>query len=128
MPSIHAEYNTEIIQAHREALKALRELLAEETDPTERRRLAVAILRVRPVKDPEAQPSSTALTRRAESDRAAAASNAAKSLTGVTAQAEHDCTPSEIADPSGPTLPPRPSHLREKRRQPSHDAASEAAA
>ncbi|MDP1662891.1 MAG: hypothetical protein Q8L55_13330 [Phycisphaerales bacterium] len=56
MPSIQAQFNEEVIQAHREALQALRELLAEETDPLERRRLAIAILRARPVKDTEPPP------------------------------------------------------------------------
>jgi len=44
-------YNDELIQAHREALAALRDLLASEGDPVERRRLAVAILRARPVEE-----------------------------------------------------------------------------
>ena len=57
MPSIHAQYNEEIVQAQREALAALRELLAEETDPLERRRLAIAILKARPVKEPAPEKS-----------------------------------------------------------------------
>lgn len=48
------QYNEELIQAHREALAALRELLAAEKDPLERRRLAIAILKSRPAKDPVA--------------------------------------------------------------------------
>lgn len=51
MPSIRALYNDEVIQAHREAIAALRELLAETTDPLERRRLATALLKARPVKE-----------------------------------------------------------------------------
>jgi len=54
MPSIQAQFNEEVIQAHREALSALRDLLAVESDPLERRRLAVAILRTRPVTTPDA--------------------------------------------------------------------------
>lgn len=59
MPSIYAQYNEEVVQAHREALQALRELLAEETDPAERRKLANAILRARPAKDPKAEAAPT---------------------------------------------------------------------
>jgi hypothetical protein len=54
MPSVYALYNEEVVQGHREALAALRELLTSEADPTERRRLATAILRTRQVKDPHA--------------------------------------------------------------------------
>lgn len=51
MPSIRALYNDELVEAHREAVAALRELLATEKDPLERRKLANAILRARPAKD-----------------------------------------------------------------------------
>ncbi|MFT3683690.1 MAG: hypothetical protein QM783_01985 [Phycisphaerales bacterium] len=50
MPSLRDQYNEEVLQGHREALAALRDLLAAEKDPTERRRLACAILKTRPVK------------------------------------------------------------------------------
>ena len=33
MSTLHADYLAEIIQAHREGLKALRDLLTAETDP-----------------------------------------------------------------------------------------------
>ena len=61
MPSIQAEYLAELIEAHREAMKVLRELLAESTDSAERRRLAIAILRTRPIKEPKTAPHSPAL-------------------------------------------------------------------
>ena len=51
MPSIRALYNDELVQAHREAVAALRELLAAEKNPLERRKLANAILRARTAKD-----------------------------------------------------------------------------
>ena len=51
MPSIRALYNDELVEAHREAVATLRELLATETDRTERRKLANAILRARPAKE-----------------------------------------------------------------------------
>lgn len=60
MPSIQAQYNEEVVQAHREALQALRELLAAEKQPVERRRLAMAILKARPVKDPAAHSETAA--------------------------------------------------------------------
>jgi HEAT repeat protein len=50
MPSIQSQYNHEVLQAHREAIAALRQLLAEEKNPLERRRLAMALLKARPVK------------------------------------------------------------------------------
>ncbi|MFT3685765.1 MAG: hypothetical protein QM783_12720 [Phycisphaerales bacterium] len=50
MQSVAELYNQEVLEGHREALAALRELLAQETDPSERRKLANAILRARPVK------------------------------------------------------------------------------
>ncbi|MBY0308046.1 MAG: hypothetical protein K2Q09_04815 [Phycisphaerales bacterium] len=57
MSTLHAEYLAEIIQAHREGLKALRDLLTAETDPAERRRLAIALVRARPVADPCPEPA-----------------------------------------------------------------------
>jgi len=54
MTDVYDHYSHELAQAHREALAALRELLTAETDPTERRRLAIAILRARPIKAPQA--------------------------------------------------------------------------
>lgn len=51
MPSIRALYNDELVEAHREAVATLRELLATEKDPLERRKLANALLRARPAKD-----------------------------------------------------------------------------
>jgi hypothetical protein len=51
MPSTRALYNDELVQAHREAVATLRELLATETDRAERRKLANALLRAKPVKD-----------------------------------------------------------------------------
>ena len=59
MPSVQALYNQEVLEGHREALAVLRELLKEEKDPLERRKLANAILRARPVKDPEAEEHKT---------------------------------------------------------------------
>jgi hypothetical protein len=43
-------YNQEVLDGHREAVAALRELLATETDPHERRKLANALLKARPMK------------------------------------------------------------------------------
>ena len=57
MPSIRALYNDELVQAHREAVATLRELLATEKDPLERRKLANALLRARPAKDDALPPS-----------------------------------------------------------------------
>ncbi|MFT3684301.1 MAG: hypothetical protein QM783_05135 [Phycisphaerales bacterium] len=50
MPSVAELYNQEVLDGHREAVAALRDLLAHETDPAERRKLANALLRARPVK------------------------------------------------------------------------------
>lgn len=60
-PSAIQQYNEELALAHREAIAALRELLAAEKDPTERRRLAIAMLKARPIKDPAAQPEAKAV-------------------------------------------------------------------
>ena len=59
-PSAIQQYNEELALAHREAIAALRELLSTEKDPTERRRLAIAILKAPPIKDPAAQPAAKA--------------------------------------------------------------------
>ncbi|MFT3683835.1 MAG: hypothetical protein QM783_02725 [Phycisphaerales bacterium] len=53
MSALHAAYLADIIEAHREGLRVLRELIATATDPAERRRLAIALVRARPVKDPD---------------------------------------------------------------------------
>lgn len=58
MPSVQSTFSEEILHGHREAFATLRELLATETDRTERRKLANALLRVRPAKpDPDASPA-----------------------------------------------------------------------
>ncbi|MFT3684581.1 MAG: hypothetical protein QM783_06560 [Phycisphaerales bacterium] len=59
MPSVVELYNQEVLEGHREALAALRELLVEETNPAERRKLANAILRTRPVKNAKANHAET---------------------------------------------------------------------
>lgn len=53
MPSNEAQFNAEVLEAHREALTVIRELMAEETDPAERRRLATVIFRIRTFHEPE---------------------------------------------------------------------------
>lgn len=50
MPSTAELYNHEVLEGHREAVAALRELLAAEKDPLERRKLANALLRAKPLK------------------------------------------------------------------------------
>ena len=66
MPSTRALYNEEVIHAHREALAALRRLLAQEKDPLELRKLANAILRARPIKvSATDEPASPAKSERA---------------------------------------------------------------
>lgn len=62
MPSTHAQYNDQVIQGHREAIAALRHLLATETDPAKRCRIAVALLRARPIKPSEHEPAEPAST------------------------------------------------------------------
>lgn len=62
-PSAIQQYNEELAAAHREAIAVLRELLSAEKNPTERRRLAIAILKARPIKDPTAQPALQAAAR-----------------------------------------------------------------
>jgi hypothetical protein len=69
MPSIHALYNQEVLEGHREALAALRELLATEPDRTERRRLATAILKTRKVEDPNAPQAERPIRLRAAANR-----------------------------------------------------------
>jgi hypothetical protein len=71
MPSVAELYNQEVLEGHREALAALRELLAQEKDPLERRKLANAILRAKPVKtrDTEQSKKSTAQTVRGNKAR-----------------------------------------------------------
>lgn len=104
MPSIQAQYNEEVVQAHREALKALRELLVYEHDPAERRRLAVAMLKARPVKDPDAEAASAQRPTLSEpskpsevSKRTIAPGNAAGSFTDVGADNDKAETPTTSA-------------------------------
>lgn len=79
-PSTIEQYNQELLQAHREAIATLRELLAAEKDPNERRRLSIAILKARPVKDPAAQPErKAAVLTTAEPSSAAPATKRAPS-------------------------------------------------
>ncbi|MFT3684241.1 MAG: hypothetical protein QM783_04830 [Phycisphaerales bacterium] len=67
MQSVVELYNHEVLEGHREAVAALRELLAQETDPAERRKLANSLLRAKTVKlaapaaeHPQRQPTNTA--------------------------------------------------------------------
>lgn len=53
MSALHAQYLTEIIDAHRKGLRVLSELIDQETNPAERRRLAIALIRARPIQDPQ---------------------------------------------------------------------------
>lgn len=111
MPSIQAQFNEEVIQAHREALKALRELLAEETDPLERRRLAVAILRTRPVKDataptPEAKPKAATESGPAESVHDAKPTVSKPTMT----TAQHASPGATVSDPVSAAHRAHPPH------------------
>jgi hypothetical protein len=100
MPSIHAQYNEEIVQAHREALAALRELLAQETDPLERRRLAIAILRARPVKEPAPEKNDEQTT--------VLSSHNAKNIDAPDHDARTPRTPNPDAENAQVPAPPNP--------------------
>lgn len=92
MPSPFAIHNDRLAHAHIEALTTLCDQHAAEADPLERRKLAIAILRTRPLKDPTAPPP--AAPRPSNPRRAADA-------------APHSHT-APAADPIQPTAVPHP--------------------
>jgi hypothetical protein len=99
MPSLQAQYNREVLEGHREALAALRDLLATETDRTERRRLANAILKTRKVQDPDEDESPTSERTTKRQPARTTRSENAPGNTAAHAAAINDRSPLEPAPP-----------------------------
>jgi hypothetical protein len=107
MPSPVDSYNTQVLEGHRDAVIALRELLAQEKDPLKRCRFANSLLRARPIKVPP--PSSSAAP--ADEDAPRTPHSPARQTTASNPPSVPPIAGATPNQPSNPTPHRRSDHL-----------------